>query len=98
MLADYHVHTEFSDDSREPMEEQVKKAISLGLTELCFTDHVDYGIKKDWAEGNIEYLVYLKNTDRDSVTDETENDDQIMTDAFVSEISDIVEEAHKETK
>lgn len=49
-------------------------------------------------EGNIEYLVYLKNTDRDSVTDESENDDQIMTDAFVSEISDIVEEAHKETK
>ncbi|SDO90480.1 histidinol-phosphatase HisJ family protein [Selenomonas ruminantium] len=55
MLADYHVHTEFSDDSREPMEEQVKKAVSLGLTELCFTDHVDYGIKKDWSEGNIEY-------------------------------------------
>ena len=55
MLADYHVHTEFSDDSREPMEEQVKKAVSLGLDELCFTDHVDYGIKKDWSEGDIEY-------------------------------------------
>jgi hypothetical protein len=55
MLADYHVHTEFSDDSREPMEEQVKKAVSLGLKEMCFTDHVDYGIKKDWDEGNIEY-------------------------------------------
>ncbi len=55
MLADYHVHTEFSDDSQELMEEQVKKAISLGLDELCFTDHVDYGIKKDWSEGNIEY-------------------------------------------
>ncbi len=55
MLADYHVHTEFSDDSHEPMEEQVKRAIALGLEELCFTDHVDYGIKKDWAEGNIEY-------------------------------------------
>ena len=55
MLADYHVHTEFSDDSREPMEEQVKKAVSLGLDELCFTDHVDYGIKKDWTEGDIEY-------------------------------------------
>ncbi len=55
MLADYHVHTEFSDDSREPMEEQVKKAVSLGLDGLCFTDHVDYGIKKDWSEGDIEY-------------------------------------------
>ena len=25
MLADYHVHTEFSDDSHEPMEEQAKR-------------------------------------------------------------------------
>ena len=55
MLADYHVHTEFSDDSREPMEEQAKRAVSLGLQEMCFTDHVDYGIKKDWDEGGIEY-------------------------------------------
>ena len=55
MLADYHVHTEFSDDSRETMEEQIKRAITLGLDELCFTDHVDYGIKKDWDEGEIEY-------------------------------------------
>ena len=62
MLADYHVHTEFSDDSQELMEEQVKKAISLGLTELCFTDHVDYGIKKDWPEGDIEYRHRIFNT------------------------------------
>ena len=55
MLADYHVHTEFSDDSREPLEEQIRRAIELGLQELCFTDHVDYGIKKDWEEGDIEY-------------------------------------------
>ena len=29
MLADYHVHTEFSNDSIYPMEEVVKDAISL---------------------------------------------------------------------
>ena len=55
MYADYHVHTEFSDDSREPMEKQIERAIQLGLEEICFTDHVDYGIKKDWEEGNIEW-------------------------------------------
>ncbi|MBQ9158595.1 MAG: histidinol-phosphatase HisJ family protein [Erysipelotrichaceae bacterium] len=55
MLADFHVHSEFSDDSHELMENQIEKAISLGLKEICFTDHVDYGIKKDWSEGNIEY-------------------------------------------
>ncbi len=47
MFADYHVHTEFSDDSDYPMEETVKDAIRMGLEEICFTDHVDYGIKRD---------------------------------------------------
>ena len=48
MFADYHVHTEYSDDSLYPMEEVVKEAFRLGLDEICFTDHVDYGIKPDW--------------------------------------------------
>ena len=48
MLADYHIHTEFSDDSEYPLEEVVKDSIALKLDEICFTDHVDYGIKKDW--------------------------------------------------
>ena len=55
MFADYHIHSEFSDDSRELMEKQIEKAIELGLDEICFTDHVDYGIKKDWDEGDIEW-------------------------------------------
>lgn len=46
MRADYHVHTDFSDDSVYPMEEVVQKAIELGIEELCFTEHVDYGIKE----------------------------------------------------
>lgn len=50
MLADYHVHTEFSDDSVYPMEQVVKDGILLGLDEICFTDHVDYGIKRDWDD------------------------------------------------
>lgn len=51
MLADYHVHTEYSDDSGYPMEDVIKDAIRLGLNEICITDHVDYGIKVDWDSG-----------------------------------------------
>ena len=47
MFCDYHTHTIFSDDSNYPMEECVKDAISLGIKEICFTDHVDYGVKYD---------------------------------------------------
>lgn len=50
MLADYHVHSEYSDDSTYPMEQVVRDAIRLGLDEICFTDHVDYGVKRDWDD------------------------------------------------
>ena len=56
MLADYHVHTEYSDDSTYCMEDVITDAIRLGLEEICFTDHVDYGVKYDWDSGKkIEY-------------------------------------------
>lgn len=51
MLADYHVHTAYSDDSTYPMEAVVEDAVGLGLDEICITDHVDYGIKDDWDSG-----------------------------------------------
>ncbi len=72
MLADYHVHTNFSDDSFYEMEAVVKDAIGLGLSEICFTDHVDYGIKEDWDShstlpyrdgkplANVNYPLYEK--------------------------------------
>ncbi|MDO4168959.1 MAG: histidinol-phosphatase HisJ family protein [Lachnospiraceae bacterium] len=70
MFADYHVHTEFSDDSTYLMEQVVKDAIAMKMDEICFTDHVDYGIKVDWDCGqpiqyrgknplaNVDYPVY----------------------------------------
>ncbi|MEG0678487.1 MAG: histidinol-phosphatase HisJ family protein [Carnobacterium sp.] len=48
VYADYHVHSDYSDDSWYLMEDVVKDAIQLGLEEICFTDHVDYGVKPDW--------------------------------------------------
>lgn len=50
MLADYHVHCEFSDDSVYPLLAVCRDAADLGLAEICFTDHVDYGIKPDVDE------------------------------------------------
>ena len=41
MLADYHVHSEFSDDSVFPVNDVCALAIERGINEICFTDHVD---------------------------------------------------------
>lgn len=40
--SDNHVHTSFSSDSTEPMENMIKQGITLGLTSICFTEHMDY--------------------------------------------------------
>lgn len=41
MIANYHMHTSYSDDSVFDMEDVVKTAISCGLDEICITDHID---------------------------------------------------------
>lgn len=47
MLADYHIHCRYSDDSEEEPEKIIESAVSKNFDEICFTDHVDYGIKID---------------------------------------------------
>lgn len=41
LKADYHLHSSFSEDSQAPMEKMIQQAIALGLTDLCFTEHMD---------------------------------------------------------
>ena len=76
MFADYHVHTEFSDDSVYPMGTVIQDAIAMGMNEICLTDHVDYGVKIDWDCGkqiqyrngeplaNVDYPRYMSEIDR----------------------------------
>ncbi len=40
--SDSHVHTAFSTDSKEPMEQMLMAAIENGFPSICFTDHMDY--------------------------------------------------------
>lgn len=76
MFADYHVHTEFSDDSVYPMKTVIRDAIAMGMNEICLTDPVDYGVKIDWDCGkqiqyrngeplaNVDYPRYMSEIDR----------------------------------
>lgn len=76
MLADYHVHTGFSDDSTYPLRQVALDAVRLNLDEVCFTEHVDYGVKPEWdrpsgarfEDGhpvtNCPYGPYLEELDR----------------------------------
>ena len=42
-LADYHVHSSCSFDAKDRMVDMAKSELSKGITEICFTDHVDFG-------------------------------------------------------
>lgn len=58
--ADYHLHSSFSSDSETPMEFQIKKAIELGLDEMCFTEHMDLDYPKEYGEFNFSIEEYFK--------------------------------------
>lgn len=51
-MFDYHVHTEFSGDCSVNMESMVKRGIKEGLSEICFTDHLDI----DSTEGSDNFV------------------------------------------
>ena len=42
MLSDFHVHSKFSNDSDEDLENIISKAISLNMKDICITDHQDW--------------------------------------------------------
>ena len=50
-MIDYHIHTSLSTDCRTSMMDMARAAVSKGLSEICFTDHIDF----DFPNG--EYMV-----------------------------------------
>lgn len=41
-MFDYHMHSHFSADCSVSTEDMVRGAIKKGLSEICFTEHIDY--------------------------------------------------------
>lgn len=42
-MFDYHIHSSYSADANTSPREIIQSALQLGLNEICFTDHIDYG-------------------------------------------------------
>ena len=52
ILADYHLHTSFSSDSESPMEDMIKKAISLGVAKI----NVNTECQLSFADATRKYI------------------------------------------
>lgn len=55
MYFDFHLHSNFSEDSTSSMEEMIKKGIALHLKGMCFTEHMDL----DFPGNSFSFLTNL---------------------------------------
>ncbi len=46
-IPDFHIHTNYSPDSSMQQTEAVEAAIKAGITDMCFTEHMDLGHHMD---------------------------------------------------
>lgn len=59
MLIDLHLHSDFSIDAENSLEEMVEKAVALGLSAICFTEHLEFG-PGDQGYGFFKPAAFLK--------------------------------------
>ena len=63
-MYDFHIHTNFSSDSKVAMESMVMAGIDKGLKELCFTDHVEFGSIPPFEKKAFDVGVYACEIER----------------------------------
>lgn len=57
---DFHLHSDFSCDSDTPTEAMIERALSLGLTGICFTEHQDLDGPLCSAGFHVDFPAYFE--------------------------------------
>ena len=57
---DYHMHSEFSGDSDQNIEQLIQYAIQIGLREIAITDHAEYGLQNLPSSFILDFPNYVK--------------------------------------
>lgn len=60
MKADFHLHTDFSGDSKTPMTDMIQHAIFLGLDTICFTEHFDHDFPAEYGDFSLDICSYYE--------------------------------------
>ena len=58
-LSDYHMHSTYSFDSIQTIEQAVLKAISMNINEICFTEHISFD-PEDKSYNTFDFKDYKK--------------------------------------
>ena len=65
-MFDFHMHTRVSFDGKETGLAMAQAAVAAGLTEICFTDHMDYDPLEKM--GNLAFDIDAYNAEYDNLT------------------------------
>lgn len=73
ILTDYHIHSDYSPDSTEPMENSIRQGIKANLSEIAFTDHLEPIPNTNFFDTNsfdeyIKQFLFLKNKYKDKIS------------------------------
>lgn len=60
MNTDFHIHSSLSADSDSPMEDMIEQGIRLGLSVMCFTEHMDFGYIDEGMNFELDTQAYYK--------------------------------------
>ena len=63
-MFDYHIHSEFSEDSSEKMDIIVEEAIKKGMKKLCFTEHMEFDYPDEDYKFHLDYDGYKNEFER----------------------------------
>jgi len=77
ILTDFHTHSHFSGDCDTPLEDMISRAVSLGMSHLCLTEHFDpdYPVK----EGeNLNFHLDTENYRKDFLSFQDKYKDKIQ--------------------
>ena len=66
-MFDYHMHTTVSFDGKDDAKAMLAAAETKGLTEICFTDHIDYSPEMDMVFDTAEYKAAYDNLHSDKL-------------------------------
>ena len=58
-MIDYHVHSIHSGDSPARVREMCLRAVEIGISEICFTEHLDF-TPTDISYGSFVYNDWIK--------------------------------------
>ena len=64
MFYDYHVHTDFSEDSSMSLDEACRAAIERNVVEMAVTDHLDIDYPDRDFQFDLDYAAYSDAIDR----------------------------------